>query len=92
MNMNKIRVKQKNKICIKDVPAGTVFEAHGDIFIKINRYDILSEIGFEKYEGECTIDAKTLPNAVYLANGTVSYFCSDEEVTAIYPSATISIE
>ena len=92
MSMNKIRIKQRNKICFKDIPTGTVFEAHGDIFIKINRIDILSQIGFGKYEGQCTIDIETLPNAIYLANGAVSYFCLDEEVTAVYPSATINIE
>lgn len=90
--MNKIRIKQKNKICFKDIPTGTVFEARGDIFIKIDRTDILSQIYFEKHEGECTIDIETLPNAICLANGTVSYFCLDDEVTTVYPSATISIE
>lgn len=92
MSMNKIRIKQKNKPCFKNVPVGTVFEAHGDIFIKISRNDILSQIEFEKREGECTINVETLPNAIYLANGAVSYFCSDDEVTTVYPSATISIE
>ena len=90
--MNKIRVKQKDKICFKDIPTGTVFEAHGDIFIKINRIDILSQIGFGKYEGQCAIDIETLPNAVCLSSGAMAYFSLDEKVTAVYPSATISIE
>ena len=90
--MNKIRVKQKDKICFKDIPTGTVFEAHGDILVKISRIDILSLIDFEKREGECTIDMETLPNAVCLSSGAVSYFSLDEKVTAVYPSATISIE
>ena len=90
--MNKIRVKQKDKICFKDIPTGTVFEAHGDFLVKISRIDILSLIDFEKCEGECTIDIETLPNAVCLSSGAVSYFSLDEEVAAIYPSATISIE
>lgn len=90
--MNKIRVKQKDKIYFKDIPTGTVFEAHGNILVKISRIDILSLIDFEKREGECTIGIETLPNAVCLASGAVSYFGLDEEVTAVYPSATISIE
>lgn len=90
--MNKIRIKQKDKIYFKDIPTGTVFEAHGDILVKISRIDILSLIDFEKREGECTIDIETIPNAVCLASGAVSYFTLDEKVTAIYPSATISIE
>ena len=90
--MNKIRVKQKDKICFKDIPTGTVFEARGDILIKVSRIDILSLIDFEKREGECTIDIETLPNAVCLSSGAVSYFSLDEKVTAVYPSATISIE
>ena len=90
--MNKIRVKQKDKICFKDIPTGTVFEAHGDILVKISRIDILSLIDFEKREGECTIDIESLPNAVCLSSGAASYFSLDEEVAAIYPSATISIE
>ena len=90
--MNKIRVKQKDKICFKDIPTGTVFEAHGDILVKVSRIDILSLIDFEKREGECTIDMETLPNAVCLSSGAVSYFSLDEKVTAVYPSATISIE
>ena len=90
--MNKIRVKQKDKIRFKDIPTGTVFEARGDILIKVSRIDILSLIDFEKCEGECTIDIETLPNAVCLASGAVSYFSLDEKVTAVYPSATINIE
>ena len=50
--MNKIRVKQKDKICFKDIPTGTIFEAHGDFLVKISRIDILSLIDFEKREGE----------------------------------------
>ena len=79
-------------IYFKDIPTGTIFEAHGDIFIKISRIDIRSQIGFEKREGDCTSDRETLPNAVYLANGAVSCFCADDEVTTVYPSAIISIE
>ena len=90
--MNKIRVKQKDKICFKDIPTGTVFEAHGDILVKISRIDILSLIDFEKREGECTIDMETLPNAVCLSSGAMAYFSLDEKATAVYPSATISIE
>ena len=90
--MNKIRIKQRDKICFKDIPTGTVFEAHGDIFIKVSRIDILSLIDFEKREGECTIDIETLPNAVCLSSGAMAYFSLDEKVTAVYPSATISIE
>lgn len=91
MDMNKIIFSQK-KICFQDFPAGTIFEADGDIFIKIDSEDISGRIGFTRYEGECTIDIETLPNAVCLASGAVSYFSLDKEVTAICPSATISIE
>ena len=90
--MNKIRVKQKDKIRFKDIPTGTVFAARGDILIKVSRIDILSLIDFEKRERECTIDIETLPNAVCLSSGAMAYFSLDEKVTAIYPSATISIE
>lgn len=90
--MNKIRIKQRNKICFKDIPTGTVFETRGDILIKVSRIDILSLIDFEKCEGECTIDIETLPNAVCLSSGAMAYFSLDEKVTAVYPSATISIE
>ena len=90
--MNKIRVKQKDKIRFKDIPTGTVFEARGDILIKVSRIDIFSLIDFEKREGECTIDMETLPNAVCLSSGAMAYFSLDEKVTAVYPSATISIE
>ena len=90
--MNKIRVKQKDKIRFKDIPTGTVFEAHGDFLVKISRIDILSLIDFEKREGECTIDMETLPNAVCLSSGAMAYFSLDEKVTAVYPSASISIE
>lgn len=92
MDMNKITIKQKGKICFEYFPVGTIFEADGDILIKISRTDILSEIEFETREGKCTIDTETLPNAVNLVDGTVAYFHLDEEVTAVYPSATISIE
>ena len=34
--MNKIRVKQKDKIYFKDIPTGTVFKAHEDFLIKIS--------------------------------------------------------
>ena len=82
---------------LSDVVLGdTIYYAYqnqnGDILVKISRIDILSLIDFEKREGECTIDIETFPNAVSLASGAVSYFCLDEEVTAVYPSATISIE
>lgn len=92
MNPNKITIKQKGKICFEDFPVGTIFEADGDILIKISRADILSEIEFVIREGKCTIDTETLPNAVNLVDGTVAYFRLDEEVTAVYPSATVSIE
>ena len=44
--MNKIRVKQKDKIRFKDIPTGTVFEAPGDILIKVSRIEIFLLIYF----------------------------------------------
>ena len=91
MDTNKIIFSQK-KICFQDFPVGTIFEADGDIFIKIDSEDISDKIGFTRYEGECIVDIETLPNAVKLVDGAVAYFRLDEEVAAICPSATIRID
>lgn len=85
-------IKCNASLCFKHFPVGTVFESDEGIFIKISPNDILDEIAFEEYEGGCTIDIDTLPNAVNLTDGTVAYFRSDEKINTIYPSATISIE
>lgn len=91
MNTNKIIFSQK-EICFQDFPIGTIFEADGDIFIKIDSEDTSDKIGFTRYERECIANIETLPNAVKLVDGTVAYFRLDEEVTEIYPSATIRID
>ena len=96
--MNKIECDLNSGIALDNLPVGTIFADNGELFIKIDEYDIYSNLDVEYLcseaeNGDCAaiIDRSSVPSAIRLSDGLAMYFEQHKRVDMAFSDATLTI-